>query len=94
MEAQRARAALGVWGNTLAVRIPDEIVETTGFAPGQKTEVWGQRGEIVIRRPPASPLEAMFAGKSAEEWRPPGKTRGDEPEASNSGICRRLVPVI
>ena len=80
MEAQRARATLGVWGKTLAVRIPAEIVETAGFAPGQKTEVWGQRGEIVIRRQPASPLEAMFAGKSAEEWCPPGRQAETNPK--------------
>lgn len=64
-----ARATLGVWGKTLAVRIPAEIVDVTGFAPGEKIEVSGQRGEIVIRRSPVSALAEMFAGESPEEWR-------------------------
>ncbi len=63
------RATFGIWGKTLAVRIPAEIFELTGFAPGERIEVSGQRGEIVIRRAPASALAEMFAGKSPEEWR-------------------------
>jgi antitoxin MazE len=64
-----ARATLGVWGKTLAVRIPAEIAETSGFGPGQKIEMVGKRGEIVIRPARPSAIERMFAGKTAEAWR-------------------------
>ena len=63
------RAASSVWGDMLALGIPEEIVEVAGLATGDDIEVSGQRGEIVIRRSPVSALATMFAGKSPEEWR-------------------------
>jgi len=63
------RATLGRWGKSLAVRLPADVAEATGFGIGQKIEITGRRGEIVIRPAPSSALEQMFAGKSAEEWR-------------------------
>jgi antitoxin component of MazEF toxin-antitoxin module len=56
-------------GQSLAVRLPAEIAEATGFGIGQKIEIIGRRGEILIRPASSSAIEAMFAGKSAEEWR-------------------------
>jgi antitoxin MazE len=64
-----ARATLGRWGKSLAVRFPAEVAEATGFDVGQRIEIIGRRGEIVIRPAPSSALETMFAGKSAEQWR-------------------------
>jgi antitoxin MazE len=63
------RATLGRWGKSLAVRFPAEVAKATGFREGQKIEIIGRRGEIIIRKAPSSALETMFAGKSAEEWR-------------------------
>lgn len=63
-----ARATLGLWGKNLAVRFLAEVAEATGSGPGQKIEIIGRRGEIVIKAP-TSALETMFAGKSAEQWR-------------------------
>lgn len=63
------RATLGRWGKSLAVRFPAEVAEATGFGEGERIEITGRRGEIIIRKAPSSALEAMFAGRSAEEWR-------------------------
>jgi antitoxin MazE len=63
------RVTLGLWGKSLAVRLPAEVAEATGFGVGQKIEIIGRRGEIVIHRAPSSALETMFAAKTAEEWR-------------------------
>ena len=63
------RVTLGLWGKSLAVRLPTEVAEASGFGVGQKIEIIGRRGEIVIRRASPSALEKMFAGKPAEEWR-------------------------
>ena len=41
----------------------------TGFGEGERIEITGRRGEILIRKAPSSALETMFAGKSAQEWR-------------------------
>jgi antitoxin MazE len=63
------RVTLGRWGRSLAVRLPAEVAEATGFGVGQKIEIIGRRGEIIIRPAPSSALEKMFAGKTTEEWR-------------------------
>ena len=63
------RVTLGLWGKSLAVRLPTEVAEATGFGVGQRIEIIGRRGEIVIRRTPSSALEMMFAGKTEDEWR-------------------------
>ena len=62
-------AILGRWGKSLAVRVPTEIAEATGFGVGEKIEIVGKRGEIVIRRAPKSAIDAIFSGKTAEAWR-------------------------
>lgn len=62
-------ATIGRWGKSLAVRLPQDIAKTTGFGEGAKIEMAGRRGELVIRPARATSIEAMFAGKSPEEWR-------------------------
>jgi antitoxin component of MazEF toxin-antitoxin module len=63
------RATLGRWDKSLAVRFPAEVAKAAGFGEGERIEIIGRRGEIVIRKAPSSALATMFAGKSAEEWR-------------------------
>lgn len=36
------------WGNSLAVRIPDNVVEEAGFAPGYEVTVKNIRNTVVI----------------------------------------------
>ena len=63
------RVTLGRWGKSLAVRFPAEVAQASGFGEGERIEIIGRRGEIIVRKAPSSALEAMFAGKSAQEWR-------------------------
>ena len=64
-----ASAILGRWGKSLAVRLPAEIAEVVGLREGQKLEILQRDREIIIRPAPATALDRLFAGKSAEEWR-------------------------
>ncbi|MDO8517848.1 MAG: AbrB/MazE/SpoVT family DNA-binding domain-containing protein, partial [bacterium] len=36
------------WGNSLAVRIPDHVVEEAGFSPGFEVTVKNVRNTVVI----------------------------------------------
>ena len=36
------------WGNSLAVRIPDDVVEEAGFIPGYEVTVKNVRNSVVI----------------------------------------------
>jgi antitoxin component of MazEF toxin-antitoxin module len=65
-----AHAILGRWGKNRAVRFPGEIASELDFKSGDRLEIEAEANRIVIRRAkPAYTIEAMFAGKSAEEWR-------------------------
>jgi antitoxin MazE len=65
-----AQAIVGKWGKNLAVRFPGEIVKASGLHDGERVEIEIQEGTIIIRRTvPQFTLKALFAGKSAEEWR-------------------------
>jgi antitoxin MazE len=64
------RATVGRWGKSLAVRLPEEIVEAAGLHRGEHVEIEAQAGTVVIRRAvPRFTLEALFRGKSPSEWR-------------------------
>ncbi len=64
------QVTVGRWGNSLAVRIPGELAARIGLHDGAPVEIDGD-GETLVIRPAASrqTLEAMFAGKSAGDWR-------------------------
>ena len=63
-------AIVGRWGKSLAVRIPGEIASAAGISDGERVEIAAYQGDIVIRRMvPRFTLEALFRGKSPQEWR-------------------------
>lgn len=63
-------ATIGRWGRSLAVRLPSEMAGRLSLTEGVPVEVEQRADEIVIRRA-ARPLalDALFHGKSPEEWR-------------------------
>lgn len=64
------QVTLGRWGNSLALRLPGEIVDAVGVREGERVNVEAQDEHIVIERvEPRITLADLFRGKSAEEWR-------------------------
>jgi antitoxin MazE len=64
------RVTVGKWGNSLAVRLPGEVVQAARLHDGERVEVEAQDGDIVIRRVETDVvLEDLFRGKTPEEWR-------------------------
>lgn len=60
-----ARATVGRWGKSLAVRLPREIAKAAGLATGERVEIETHRGDIVIRRVAAA--ARADAEQAAEE---------------------------
>jgi antitoxin MazE len=64
------QAILGRWGKNLAVRLPNEIANQFSLREGERVEIEAGHGQIVIRLArPCYSLDALFAGKSAGQWR-------------------------
>jgi len=64
------QVVLGKWGKNIAVRFPNEIARELGLHEGERVEIDAAPDRIVIRRArPRYDMDALFAGKSAEEWR-------------------------
>jgi antitoxin MazE len=64
------QAIIGRWGRTLAVRLPAEAARKLALGEGGRVEVDVEGDAIVIRKAVTDrALEAMFAGKSSQEWR-------------------------
>ncbi len=62
--------AVGRWGDTLAVRLPVEIVSAAGLHDGERVEIEAHADVIISRRAAAQPtLKALFSGKTPEAWR-------------------------
>ena len=68
------------WGNSLAVRIPDNVVEDAGLVPGKEVTVRNVRNTVVItpvnakRRPTLEELVARITPENRHEetyWGPP-----------------------
>ncbi len=65
-----ARAVVGRWGKNLAIRFPAEVAKEAGLGVGQRVEIAATDNALVIRKLPAeTSVEAMFAGRSPEDWR-------------------------
>jgi antitoxin MazE len=61
---------VGRWGRSLAVRLPGDIAKAARLAEGERVQVEAREGGIVLRRAaPQFSLEALFRGRSPEEWR-------------------------
>ena len=72
------------WGNSLAVRIPDDVVEEAGFTPGKEVTVKNVRNTVVItpthakKRPTLAELVARITPESLHEEIDWGKPVGKE----------------
>jgi antitoxin MazE len=65
-----SQVVIGRWGRTLAVRLPASVARKLALGEGGRVEVDVEGDAIVIRKASAErALEAMFTGKSVEEWR-------------------------
>ena len=64
------KVTVGRWGNNLAVRLPAEIVDAIKLRDGEQVEIEARDGEAMIRRVRQRvSLEALFRGRSPDEWR-------------------------
>jgi len=70
VEVSTVKVTVGWWGDSLAVRLPGEIVDATKLRDGERVEIEVHDGETVIRpvRQRVS-LEDLFRGRSPDEWR-------------------------
>jgi antitoxin MazE len=72
------------WGNSLAVRIPDDVVKEAGFAPGKEVTVKNVRNTVVIapvrakKRPTLEELVARITPENRHEAIDWGKPMGKE----------------
>lgn len=58
------------WGDTLALRLPGEIVQAARLRDGERLEIEAHDGDILIRRQaPGAALNELFRGRSPAEWR-------------------------
>ena len=62
-----AGVIVGRWGKNLAIRVPAEIVESTGLSDGEKVEIEIQDGDILVRRQSARALARKQAEEAAAE---------------------------
>jgi antitoxin component of MazEF toxin-antitoxin module len=65
-----ARAIIERWGNSLAVRIPGDLVKSFPLSEGCTVDIERQGAALVVT-PCSPPLSAadLFSGKSAAAWR-------------------------
>jgi len=72
------------WGNSLAVRIPDNVVEEAGLVPGKEVTVKNVRNTVVIapvrtkRRPTLEELVARITPAKLHKEIDWGKPMGKE----------------
>jgi antitoxin MazE len=68
--ASMVQVTVGKWGDSLAVRLPGEVVQAAGLHDGERVDIEAQDGDIVIRPVEMGVvLEDLFRGKAPEEWR-------------------------
>lgn len=44
------KATIGIWGKSLAVRVPADVARLAGLSEGEAVEIETRDGDIVIRR--------------------------------------------
>lgn len=65
-----SKVTVGRWGKSLAVRIPNDIIEAAGLKDGERVEIEARDDGIVIRRlVPRISVEEMFKDSKPGEWR-------------------------
>jgi antitoxin MazE len=61
---------VGRWGDSLAIRFPEEIADALRLREGERVEIEAGAEQITIRHgKPHYTLDELFAGESAQEWR-------------------------
>ena len=64
------QATVGRWGNSLAVRLPAEVVQAIQLRDGERVEIATKDGDLILHRTePRSVLTELFKGKTPEQWR-------------------------
>ena len=64
------KVTVGMWGTSLGVLLPGDIVHASHLQDGAKVEVFMSDRDIVIRQLDVDPeLTSWFSGKTAAEWR-------------------------
>ncbi|HEY4115398.1 MAG TPA: AbrB/MazE/SpoVT family DNA-binding domain-containing protein [Rhizomicrobium sp.] len=61
------QAQIGKWGESLAIRVPDDVAQTAGLRDGESVEIEARNGEILVRRSRITPEQRERAGKAMEE---------------------------
>ncbi len=63
MQVQVAR-----WGDSLGLRIPEEVAREAGLTEGMRVELIAEEGRVVISRPmPRYQLQELLEGTTPEE---------------------------
>ena len=58
------------WGKPLAARLPKDLARSARLEEGDQVGIEEVDGEAPLRKRTAVPgLEALFAGRTAQEWR-------------------------
>ena len=64
-----AQMIVGRWGKMLAVRLPAEVVRAARFRGGERVEVIGQDGNILIRKSAHGlAVDDLFRGRTPRAW--------------------------
>ena len=58
------------WGNSSAVRIPENILKETGISKGDNVEIISLAGSIIIRKKPGGKKSLKAAGMLSEYSNP------------------------
>lgn len=63
------QVTIGRWGNSLAVRLPSDVIQASHLHDGARVDVLVSDGVIQIRAiDDASNVDEWFKGKTDEEW--------------------------
>lgn len=63
------KAVVGLWGKSLAVRVPADVARAIGLVDGEAVNVETINGDIVIRRDEAKAIRKRDALRAVEEIR-------------------------
>jgi antitoxin MazE len=62
-----SRVFIGKWGQSLAVRLPEDVAKAAGLSDGEQVEIEAHDGDIVIRRCGANARNRAEPLTAAEE---------------------------
>lgn len=62
-----SQVIVGIWGKSLAIRIPLDVAREAGLQEGEIVEIATRDGDLVIHRPEARALQQREAENAARE---------------------------